>query len=412
MKKRFLDFSMIRGLGFNHVYRSVVADEDGAGSGGGTEEVVVVDENDGAAKKFDAKKFMNDETPNFDKQSNDDKKEGVEEKLEAEEKLDVKVDVKENPSFDIDDYWSTVIEELSDDTNKFELPEELKTGKTKDGKDLTKKDKFNLLRQVITENTDWAEGDPLIEEYISYKELGGKSHQDFLQKKLNEININALSPTQKAELSLKEYRDANVSKTKDKDGNWKEGFTDDDIIAEIEGMSAFKIEQEADNYDRNVINRRTANQKADIDKYNKAFDIEFSKVEKINTDLVSKYLKKLEGKNNVNGFELGEAEITQYKKDIPDFVKYTVKTNELTGVKYTTSPATELLQRILAKPEDTFSLLAYLYMFKTGKIDGYSASLKDKTKQAVEKTLDNYPDANLGNAKSGSFDPKKFMGGK
>ena len=42
MKKRFLDFSMIRGLGFNHVYRSVVADEDGAGSGGGTEEVVVV----------------------------------------------------------------------------------------------------------------------------------------------------------------------------------------------------------------------------------------------------------------------------------------------------------------------------------------------------------------------------------
>ena len=128
MKKRFLDFSMIRGLGFNHVYRSVVADEDGAGSGGGTEEVVVVDENDGAAKKFDAKKFMNDETPKLDKQSNDDKKEGVEEKLEAEEKLDVKVDVKENPSFDIDDYWSTVIEELSDDTNKFELPEELKTG--------------------------------------------------------------------------------------------------------------------------------------------------------------------------------------------------------------------------------------------------------------------------------------------
>lgn len=424
MKRKFLDFSILDNFGFNRCYRAVV--EDGASS----TETETVETTETTETEDNTEKEPKKDSSAFRGKGKTEKVETTPTKITLDDNIEYDIDENGNATLDgkivhdkskvaefqskqVKDYkplpiWDVLKAELSDEENPYELPEEIVTGKNKDGKVLTVKDQFDKLREIITENTDFTDGDTFLAEYLEAKGKG-KTADDFLKSKTVALDYANMTVEQKALESLKDIRDSKATKYKDKDGKWKEGWTDDDLQAEVENMKPIELEREADKYDANITVRQKQAYAKQIADYNKNFDASFTKVEKENIQNIGNYLKNIEGKNTIAGIEFSEAEMTEYRKELPSFIKRTVKVDE-SGVKRASSPADELLTSVLAKPEDTFELLPYLWMLHKKKLKGYSARLKEKVKETLDKTLDSQPDSFIGNVKVIGKNSQKFRG--
>ena len=189
-------------------------------------------------------------------------------------------------------------------------------------------------------------------------------------------------------------------------------WTKEDIDAKINGLTKVDKDMQAKAYESYLGNKQSEEVKQYVNTQNSTFETKYTKAETENTQIITNYLKEIEGKNTVSGIEFSEAEMTQFKKDLPTFMKREIKSDPKTGLKYAVSPAEELLSEILAKPEDTFDLLPYLYMVKNKSLKGYSQRLKETIKKSLEGTLDNQPE-NMGSRNSTSgFDSKSFRDSK
>ena len=436
MKRKYMNFSLL-GNGNSRCYR-VSEESDGANISDNTNEQVssdVVDnDNDNVdipvkeEKKEEIKPFDSDafrgkkkkgktapildeviNSDNIDDSNNTPNKEEVigETKDTQKETVTTKEQVyKYNP------VWDILKKNLSDDDNKWDLPEEIKTGKKKDGSVLTAEEEFDLLKDTFIDNTDFTDGDPFISEYIEAKEKG-LSADEFLKTKVSSfIDNSKLSTRDKAIQSYKNYRDDNKDSLKDSEGNWIDGWSDDDINDEVDDLKPIQLKKVADEYDNNVKEREQKKIRQDIENYNKNTEKIYYKLEKENEQLIDRYLKNIEGKNTISGIEFGEAEMAQYRKELPTFMKRQLKTDEKTGLKFYISPAEELLRDVLSKTEDTFELLPYLFMVKNKTLKGYTTRIKERIKESLEKTLDDVPTQVTGTARVGGFNAKRFREGK
>ena len=296
------------------------------------------------------------------------------------------------------DLWDVMKEELSTKDKPWELPEPLKTGKKNDGTPLTKKEELALMRETISQNTKF--DDDFINEYVAAKE-SGMPVQDFVKSKAKNLDFASLGTDDKVRLYYEDYSKAN-----------KLEWTKEDIDAKINGLTKVDKDMQAKAYESYLGNKQSEEVKQYVNTQNSTFETKYTKAETENTQIITNYLKEIEGKNTVSGIEFSEAEMTQFKKDLPTFMKREIKSDPKTGLKYAVSPAEELLSEILAKPEDTFDLLPYLYMVKNKSLKGYSQRLKETIKKSLEGTLDNQPE-NMGSRNSTSgFDSKSFRDSK
>ena len=293
------------------------------------------------------------------------------------------------------DIWDVMKEELSTPDKPWELPDILKTGKKADGTPLTKKEELALLRETISSNTQF--DDEFVNDYLEAKE-SGVPVQEFVKSKAKALDFQNLTVDDKVKMYYEDYAKANNLK-----------WTPEQIEAKLKALTDVDKDMQAKAYESYLSQKEKENYSKAITEQNAKFETNYNKAETDNNQLVTNYLKNIEGKNTVAGIELSEAEMTQYKKDLPTFMKRVVKTDEKTGMKYAISPAEELLSEILAKPENTFDLLPYLYMVKNGKLKGYSNRLKENIKKNVDETLDSKPDVELGRSGVSGPNAQKFM---
>ena len=415
-KQRFLERNNISI--YNRAYKEDTENNEAGSETNQTEEVAETEEKK-TEEKFDEKGFFN--------KGKDKKTEEVEikETESSNENTTISKDnesISDNSALSLKEINEILVSELSEEDSPFELPEELKTGKNKEGKVLTAKEKFDILKDIIIDNTDFTGGNEYVENLIKNKEQDtflndyldyrskGKSHVDYIKQKAQELDLTKMSNKEKAIQYLKEYREENYKP--DKEGKWEDGWNDEEIEESVDEKSKIDVDIMAKNYDSTLNARRIANQKREIEKANKEFDSWFEKEEKENTSYVNNFIKRLDGKNTIAGLEYGEADIAQFKKELPEFVKNDVKINPKTGLKYYNSKLKEAVDEIMAKPEDSLELISWLWLYKNNKVKGYTNRVKETVKKNVDDSLDNTVKTNTGNPGIGSLDPEGYFGKK
>ena len=106
----------------------------------------------------------------------------------------------DNPPAQVSEYkampaWDVMKEEFEAAGLEFKMPEALTTGKYND-KPLTPKEEFQLMRDMIIENTNFGfEEDPLINMYLSSKEKNPELHPDeFITEYQTSMKIHNMQP--------------------------------------------------------------------------------------------------------------------------------------------------------------------------------------------------------------------------
>lgn len=300
-------------------------------------------------------------------------------------------------SLELDEYWQDHIENMGEG---YEVPEEIKTGKNKEGKPLTRKEKADLLRAEIWKATDTGDDD-FVQEYKKLKGTENFDREQWIRSKAEQKKLDAMSDDE----FLFAFNKAELGKS-EKNPN---GLDDDAIREDIEKMSAITKKRERQNIEtayKTLQEQRNASNQA---KLKEEFDANVIKVNDKNTSLVTNYLKNIEGKSNIDGIELSEADLTQYKKDIPNMLKVEVKKDK-DGREYAITEAQELLNDIFGDEEKSMTMLPLLWMIKNNKFRGYTSAVKEVVKKQIEKKLDPNLDEPPGSAigSGDEFDPKKF----
>ena len=327
--------------------------------------------------------------------------------VEEEPIVDVTSVVKENettttPADDdkLDKYWKT-LKGFYGDT--FKVPDIIAKGVNDKGEPITPEQELVVLRDTLLHATmlgNTPEDDEFVREYIAASKQEGFDKKQFLNAKTQESNISDLPA-----------RDLLFVVNKQQYGisdNNKEGLSDEEIIEDIDRMSAAEQKKQALIIKQNIKNYEIQQRSYAKQKMDEEFNGFYTKLEEENSTMINEYLKKTQGLNNIDGIEFGQADITQYRKELPEFTKR--KIVEVNGQKKAISEAETLLNNILNDEQKTLGLLPFLWMLKHDKVKGYSSSLKEAAKEKIEKTLDNVrqPDRGQGIGVSDEFDESAF----
>jgi len=403
MKKQFMNFSIVGHR--NGAYRSYRAEEGaaaeggegGAGTGAGTEEGK--EGGEGTEGKFNQNAFMGEAAESGEEGAAEQDGGGAEGGAAAE------VEFKPLP------YWDFLVEDLSEEGNPFELPEEIKTGLNKEGKPLTIKEQYQLYNQIVADNTEIdatdetkqgvrQKTDPFVKSYLEAKEKG-VTPEAFIKMQSQFLDISGLSNEDKVKQSYREYAKEN-----------KLEWSEDDISDKVDGLSKIDIDMQAKAFEQQRIAKQATAHKEYVESVNKQIDAANIKAEQENTNHINTYLKNIKGKTTLSGFEFGEADRTQYEKDLAAFVKRDKFYVREDGVKSYYSEAEEVLSNLTnpAKPQSSFEILPLLWMIKNNKLQGFSTRMKEQIKKTIDETLDNNPNSNRGNAGVQGFNAKGFMG--
>jgi hypothetical protein len=267
------------------------------------------------------------------------------------------------------DYWEHLSEELSTPENKFEIPEEVKTGKNKEGKELTKKEQYNILVKTIQEHTDTGDDDFTIE-YKKNKVLPEFNRDSWLEQQAKKTSILNKSSRDFLFESYKNY--AKENKLEDK-------WTDEAINAHFDKMDPIELEKEgmkAKNVYTEFINKETSAQR---EKAIKQYTDNFNKNEQKNIEAVTTYLKSIENKNNLAGIPFDEVTKKEFANDLPNLIKRDIKTG------------TNKLEEILQSDEFFLELSPIIWLAYKGKLKDISADIINSTKEKIIDKLSTEP---------------------
>lgn len=354
-------------------------------------------------ESFDRESFIKGEATTEETQE-----EVVDEKeIQEEVVTETLPDKKEQHGSEIDDYWSVMQSTLSTDETPYEVPEFIKTGKDKEGKDLSKEDKFKLFTNEVLKNASYSQN-PSIDGYVrnllSSATQEGFNLESHIKQFSEQVNTNSLPVDERLFMDAKE-------KYGKKGEDDTIGMTDDDIKDEIAKMGKFQKIDAIKKIDENINVKLSDQNKANIEDYNTKFDSSISKVKTEDESLLSNYIKRIKGAANIDGIELGEADHAQFIKDLPSFFEKKVETNT-DGFKYVTSEVEKQLAGLLGSPENSMHLLPFLWMAKNGKLQGYTSSVKEAAKKKVEDKFVNNIKSEKELSVTTEYDPKRFREGE
>ena len=369
--------------------------EDDPNGGGGTTE-----------PEFDGNKFRDDNTPEVIEKTTEDPIKEPAETTKPEIPAEVLKKPVEEPivkSDTIDPYWNTIKERASQAGVDYNIPDEILTGKTKDGKELSQQEKFDRLVNEslkMSQLDATPEDDNFIKTYIDKSFDENFNRKEFLENQVKSKSVLEMSDGDILHWDMKKE----FGKRGEDD---KDGLSDEEIQNEINGMSAITKRREA-NKIRNKLNEEQTTQKQNaIENYNKQVEQEFKSIIPKHEEYINNYLTSIEGKKNLGGFELSEAEISQYKKDLPELLKGEIVEAE-GGVKKIANKGRKLLDELLSTEKGLEQLYPILWMISNNKLQGYSSSLKEQVKEKVEKTLDTEPIIHSGTGGPVDFDSESF----
>ena len=376
---------------------------------GAAEEVVVEKTEETKEKDFNADAFRKGEESTEATEevveTKEIKEEAAAEIKKPEEVGAIKEEVVEEAK--VSSMWELFSTAVSTDGNKYELPEAVKTRKKKDGSELSKEEEFNLLVTEISKNTEHTSNptvNALVKNIIAAStnegfDLGGYI-DTFKSEFVDTTNMSV------DEQLVYHYKSIHGKKGEDD----TTGMTDEQIKAEVNKLSEFgkrdKIKEIEDSRKEVLSKQAEEHQKT----YNLKVDSYHKEITKASDQLMTNYLKKVEGASNIDGIELGEADKVQYLKELPSFFEKKLITNEK-GYSEVTSEANEMLNELMANPESSLAFLPYLWMMKHGKLRGYTSGLKKAVKETIEGGLKDKPDVTTGVGTQEEFSGDRFRKG-
>lgn len=270
---------------------------------------------------------------------------------------------------DIPEPWKVLYAQLSNDTDKYEIPNAIITGKNEDGTELTEIQKNKLFIEEVRKNTT-AEipQDPFIAR-LQIAKLQGENfnYSDFLANEKARVDVLNLPDETYMKLFMKQ--------TQGKTEENPNGFTDEDIDAWIQKQDkitmATKVKEMKTQYlndiaaeDEKIFNEYYGNTKKSIDDQNKELD-----------GIATEYLKSIEPTNEFHGIPFDEVT----KKDFSDKFREWIKRSPETGI----NKFEEYQQS-----DDNFKKLAPIfYLVMTGKLQDVVKSHVDNIKKQILEKL-------------------------
>jgi len=306
----------------------------------------------------------------------------------------------------LDPYWKPFYENFKD-REGFAIPEEIKTGKDKDGNDIPPEVKAKILFETVTkfsQPADPIEGieDPFVKNYIQASKKEGFNRDEFIKSEMAMAQlINAPADKFLTEVYKQESKAKNF------------GWTDDDIKKHIDSMTPIARQREADAIRANLREQQLQAAYSLADQRSR--ELESKILPKVNEEQIvlnNKFISEIKTSQSIGGFRFEEAERDQFISEIPEFTKKKiVKYND--GSSDLMSDAEIVLEELLGNPESSMQLLPYLWLVKQGKIKGYSSDLVEKEKKKVIERLNREPERQRGIVADDTFDSGDFIrGGK
>ena len=268
-------------------------------------------------------------------------------------------------------------------------PETILKGVNAKGEKLTPREKVETLRDVLFDNTilgKTEEDDAFVRNYLVASSKEGFDRKQWLQSLTQQQSIMDLPADR---FMFEVYRQEMGKSEQNPDG-----LTDEELQSYISKKDPVELKIESTKrkaaYRQYEEQREAHEQKVQEERFVQSY----SQAEKENSEYIDNYLEKTKGFNNIDGIELGEADMQQFRKDLPDFFKR--KIVEIDGRKVAYSEAEQLLSEITTNPEKSVALLPLLWMIKNNKLKGYSSMLKEQVKRNIESKFDKYMEQDKG----------------
>jgi len=277
--------------------------------------------------------------------------------------------------------WNVLQTKLSNDENKFEIPEYIKTRKKED-KTLTDEDLFDELVQITLNNFEVPEEDPFLEDYKRSKEVLKENfdHNEFVKSRYNAINVLNMDSETYLENYLKQQREINKTK-----------WTDDEINNHIKKMDPItrdsQVAQMKSDYKTYLLQQ-------DAQRSQEKSTINAQKLAQIETSekvIIDTYVNNIAGKKNLSGVDFGEADLKSYQTEVYSLLKRDPKT----GI-------TEV-EKMLQSNDVLFDILPLLWLRSKGKLTGYLNGMKTNVKDTLEGKLGNRANIQSGGPGSNPF---------
>jgi DNA-binding transcriptional MerR regulator len=303
----------------------------------------------------------------------------------------------------LDDYWNTLKTTYGDD---YELPEELKKGVNDKGEPLTPKDKLSLLTNEIFSTTllgKTAEDDAFVRKYLQQSADPNFNKDKFLQQIVAEQNMD--------NLPMREFMFQHLKETKGVSEKRKEGFTFDEINEFLDGENPLKLKSEYLELKEKRTQLREQQQVQIKEEAKTQWMSNVNKAEEDNKIFVQEYTEKIKTMRNIDGFELGETDKSEFIKALPHLVKRNIKD---VNNQVATSKAEDILLEIISSPEKSMMLLPFLWMYETGKLKNYTSKIREDAKKTIDKTLSSTRIGETGNSdfrEQGAIDVNKLYQG-
>lgn len=261
--------------------------------------------------------------------------------------------------------YNELSERLSNGDNKFELPEELKTGKTKEGKELSTKEKFDSLLKIIYDNTNFdADDDEFTSAYKAEKASKGDkfSMDEFIQKHNDRINImKADNPT----FMTKWLQ----SQTKE-DGSRK--HSDQDITDYINKLNPIELEEKVSQLKSSIqkANSELANKNMGANK--EEAERKFNEWDTRRKEEVNKVINSAKSWKDIGGIQLAEGDIETFSPVFEKMTSYNPQTGNLYMEDY-----------LQSNNDNVFKALYLMHLADTGGMMKYMSDLKEDVKSKI-----------------------------
>jgi len=246
-----------------------------------------------------------------------------------------------NSEYKIDDYWNVFKSKIQSENYEWDYPEEIKTGKNKEGNPLTADEKFDILLQTIYNHTKVNEDDnngddEFIKEYKSQKTKEGFDFEKFIESKKSQDNI--------LKLEGKEFLVNYYSNIKNEDGTSK--YSKDDIEDYISKLNKIQLEKEVEQLKGNYIKTKQENITRQEEENKQKVKQQFEKWENDRKTKVNKITKMVSNLDKIGEIPFSESDKQEFNAIFDKFTQYNDKTGNTYLSDYLQSDETRLYKML------------------------------------------------------------------
>ena len=281
-------------------------------------------------------------------------------------------------------FFSEMKKRLSSTEKPWEIPTEITTGKTADGKELTAAEKFDAVLKHIYDNTTFDDDDDdFIKSYKAEKATAGDKFdmKDFVTKQNDRLNIlNSDNPT---------FMTKWLQSQKNEDGTQK--HTDDQIQDYVSKLNSIELDEKVSALKQQIQEHNKQYSQKSNEQIAQQREQEFKAWDEKRVAEINKVINEVKTNvKDIGGIPVTESDIQEFQ---PVFDRMTTLNKE-TGNLY----MDDYLQ---SSNLNVFKMLYLMHQVDSGGMANYFSNYKEDVKQALLKKASITPNITHGSEQGG-----------